>query len=104
MLPVIADALLEMIGLLAGAADALARSVRGFRVRRGEIEAPLARNPILVTALNPVIGYLKAAEIAKQAFADGRPIVDVAEEMTDLPRDELERLLDPARLTRGDAD
>jgi len=52
-----------------------------------------------VTALNPVIGYLKAAEIAKKAYASGRPIVDVAEEETDIPREELIRLLDPARLT-----
>ena len=53
---------------------------------------------MLVTALNPVIGYLKAAEIAKRAYAENRPIIDVAEEDTDIPRSELERLLDPARL------
>jgi len=61
----------------------------------------LGRNPILVTALNPVIGYLKAAEIAKKAYKEGRAVVDVAEEETDIPRAELEKLLDPAKLTEG---
>jgi len=59
------------------------------------------RNPILVTALNPVIGYEKGAAIAKKAYAEGKPIREVAEKMTDLPRDELARLLDPADLARG---
>jgi fumarate hydratase class II len=52
-----------------------------------------------VTALNPLIGYLKAAEIAKQAYAQGRPIIDVADEMTDLGRQKLQELLDPRKLT-----
>jgi fumarate hydratase class II len=104
MLPVIADTLLESIGLLAGAARALDRAIAGLRPRNESMQAPLARNPVLVTALNPVIGYLNAAEIAKQAYAEGRPILDVAEEKTDLDRAELERLLDPVRLTRGGLD
>ena len=61
----------------------------------------LSRNPILVTALNPIIGYAKAAEIAKKAYKEGRPIVDVAAENTELSRDELLKLLDPAKLTQG---
>jgi len=60
----------------------------------------VGKNPILVTALNPVIGYEKAAKIAKDAFASGRPVIDVAEEQSDLSRDELEKLLDPKTLTR----
>ena len=58
-------------------------------------------NPILVTALNPVIGYLKAADIAKKAFSTQRPNIEVALEMTTLKREALERLLDPSRLTAG---
>ena len=54
-----------------------------------------------MTALNPVIGYLKAAAIAKRAYAEGRPILDVAEEDSGLDRAKLEELLDPAKLTRG---
>ncbi|MEM6302787.1 MAG: aspartate ammonia-lyase, partial [Pseudomonadota bacterium] len=61
----------------------------------------LGRNPILVTALNPIIGYAKAAQIAKQAYASGAPIIDVAAQETDLSREELEKLLDPAKLTEG---
>lgn len=101
MLPLIADTLLEAIGLLADAADALARTLPGFSVRHDRLAEPLARNPILVTALNPIIGYLAAARIAKKAYREGRPVIDVAAEMTSLSRTELERLLDPTRLTRG---
>ena len=61
----------------------------------------MGRNPILVTALNPVIGYELGAKIAKQAYAEGRPLKDVARELTDLTDEELDRLLDPAALTEG---
>ena len=54
-----------------------------------------------MTALNPIIGYLKAAEIAKKAYKENRAVLDVAEEETDIPREELEKLLDPAKLTEG---
>jgi len=100
MLPLIAHNLLRSIDLLASASGALAdRAIAGFTVNREVIDRALARNPILITALNPVIGYLKAAEIAKAAYRQGRPILDVADEMTDLSRAELEKLLDPKRLT-----
>ena len=59
----------------------------------------LAANPILVTVLNSEIGYEAAAKIAKEAFATKRPIIDVAQAMTDIPRERLEELLDPVRLT-----
>jgi fumarate hydratase class II len=99
MLPLIADTLLESIALTANAARALAdRAISGFRVRRARLDAHLSTNPILVTALNPAIGYARAAEIAKRAFEEDRGIVDVAAELTDIPREELMRLLDPARL------
>ena len=102
MLPVIAYNLLQSIDLLANAARVLAdKAIDGFEVREDNISRALSRNPILVTALNPIIGYEKAAQIAKTAYADGRPLIDVAVEMTDLDRDELERLLDPAKLTEG---
>ena len=63
--------------------------------------AALDRNPILVTALNPVIGYEKAAKIAKRAYAENRPVLDVALEDSGLPEKTLRRLLDPAELTKG---
>jgi fumarate hydratase, class II len=102
MLPVIADNLLESIQLLAAVARALAdNAIAGFKLNAAHIAEALDRNPILVTALNPVIGYEKGAAIAKQAYAQGRPIREVAAEMTDLPSEELAKLLDPAELTTG---
>ena len=102
MLPLIARNLLESISLLSNVSRLLAdKAIASFTVREDQLTQALARNPILVTALNPVIGYLKAAEIAKLAYKEGRPIVDVAAEHTDLSRDELERLLNPAKLTHG---
>jgi fumarate hydratase class II len=99
MLPVMASKILDSTGLMARSAISLAdQAIAGFTVKEGVIAEPLARNPILVTALNPVIGYLKAAEIAKAAYQQGRPVIDVAEEMTELSREELEKLLDPAKL------
>ncbi|WP_319553314.1 class II fumarate hydratase [uncultured Vibrio sp.] len=102
MLPVIAHNVLESIELLSNSATALAdKAIATFEVRQDNLDVALAKNPILVTALNPVIGYLKAAEIAKKAYKQGRAIIDVAEEETDLDRKTLERLLNPAKLTQG---
>jgi fumarate hydratase class II len=102
MLPLIAYNLLQSIELLANAARALAeRAIAGFTVNKARLAEALNRNPILVTALNPVIGYEKGAAIAKQAYAQGRPILEVAQQMTDLPRERLAKLLDPAELTTG---
>ncbi len=102
MLPVIALNLLQSIELLANVSRLLADdAIRGFSVRQDNLDAALARNPILVTALNPIIGYQKAAEIAKRAYKEGRAVIDVAVEMTDLDRKDLARLLDPRKLTQG---
>jgi len=102
MLPVIAYNLLESIRLLANAIRVLAdRAIAGFVVNQARLAEALERNPILVTALNPVIGYEKGAAIAKKAYAEGKPIREMAKQMTDLPREELARLLDPVELTKG---
>ncbi|HWZ63053.1 MAG TPA: class II fumarate hydratase [Steroidobacteraceae bacterium] len=102
MLPVIAHNLLGSIALLANVTRLLAdRAIAGFKVNAARIAEALDRNPILVTALNPVIGYEKGAAIAKAAYAQGRPIREVAREMTQLSDAELAGLLDPAELTRG---
>ncbi|MGA9096821.1 MAG: class II fumarate hydratase FumC, partial [Pseudomonas alloputida] len=102
MLPVIARNLLESIELMANVSRLLAdKAIASFKVNEDKLKEALARNPILVTALNPIIGYLKAAEIAKTAYKQGRPIIDVALEHTDLSRDQLEALLDPEKLTAG---
>jgi fumarate hydratase class II len=102
MLPVIAHNLLQSLELLANASRLLADSaIAGFRVRHDRIDEALARNPILVTALNPVIGYEAAAAIAKRAYKENRPVLDVAVEMTKLGEPALRKLLDPKSLTKG---
>jgi len=102
MLPLLADNLLTMTGLQANAIAMLdQRAIQGFRVNSEHLAESINKNPILVTALNPLIGYNRAAAIAKQAYVEGRPVIDVALEHTDLSREQLEKLLDPVTLTRG---
>jgi len=102
MLPVIARNLLESIHLLANVTRALADgAIAGFTVNTARLAEALERNPILVTALNPVIGYEKGAAIAKKAYALGKPIREVAEQETQLGREQLAKLLDPTDLTTG---
>jgi fumarate hydratase class II len=102
MLPVIAFNICQSTELLANAAKSLAdKAITGFTVNEDRLNDALSRNPILVTALNAVIGYEQGAKIAKQAYAQGRPVIDVAKEFTDLSEDDLKRLLDPAELTKG---
>ncbi|NWC67259.1 class II fumarate hydratase [Pseudomonas sp. P7758] len=102
MLPIIAQNLLGSLELLANSSRLLAdKAIASFKVNEAKLKEALSRNPILVTALNPIIGYQKAAEIAKRAYQQGRPVIDVALEHTDLPRSQLEILLDPEKLTAG---
>ncbi|MBT8083171.1 MAG: class II fumarate hydratase [Gammaproteobacteria bacterium] len=102
MLPVVAHNLIQSIEILASASRVLAdKAIAGFTVNEENIRRAVGRNPILVTALNPVIGYELGAAVAKKAYAEGRAVKDVAREMTDLSEEELDRLLDPAALTEG---
>jgi fumarate hydratase class II len=102
MLPVVALNLLQSLEILAAAGNLLAdKAIAGFTVRTDNIQAALERNPMLVTALNPIIGYELGAATAKQAYREGRPVKQVALETTGLSARELDRLLDPLRLTRG---
>ncbi|HEY4365860.1 MAG TPA: class II fumarate hydratase [Steroidobacteraceae bacterium] len=102
MLPVIAYNLLQSVDLLANSARVLAdAAIAGLTVNETRVNEALARNPILVTALNPIIGYELGAKIAKQAYAEGRPIHEVAAEHTSLSAEELHKLLDPRELTKG---
>jgi fumarate hydratase class II len=102
MLPLIAYDLLESIALLTNVMRSLADdAVATFVVKQQRLDDALARNPILVTALNPVIGYEAAAKIAKEAYASGAPIKDVVRKRTSLEPARIDALLDPAALTRG---
>ncbi|HKX56067.1 MAG TPA: class II fumarate hydratase [Xanthomonadales bacterium] len=102
MLPVVALNLIQSLEILSSSSRLLADSaIAGFRVREDVISRALERNPILVTALNPVVGYELGAGMAKQAYKEGRPIKDVARERTSLSDEDLDRLLNPLELTRG---
>ena len=102
MLPVIAYNLLQSIELLAKGGRVLAdQAIAGFTVNEARVSDLVGRNPIIVTALNPVIGYEKGAKIAKRAYAEGRSLKDVALEETSLTSEELDRILDPRGLTEG---
>ena len=101
MLPLVAYDLLQSIELLSSTARGLAdRAIKGFSINQSKIDEALAKNPILVTALNSIIGYELGAKIAKQAYAQNRAVIDVASELTDLSVEELERILSPLALTK----
>lgn len=105
MLPLAAANILQSIELLAGSASVLGeKAIKNMSVNRQVFAQALSRNPILVTALNPVVGYLKAAQIGKIAQNENRPVFDVALEQTNIPEEELRRLLDPKNLADGGSD
>ena len=102
MLPVIAYNLIQSVYLLANSCRLMAdKAIAGFAVNESALTDALSRNPILVTALNSVIGYEKGAAVAKKAYAEGITVIESALQLTDLSQDELKRLLDPAKLTKG---
>ncbi|HJO34640.1 MAG TPA: class II fumarate hydratase [Gammaproteobacteria bacterium] len=101
MLPLVADNLLQSLQLLTSIAPLLGECIAGFTVNEDNLNAALDRNPILVTALNRVIGYDLGAKIAKQAYAEKRPVIEVALALTDLSEARLRELLDPAKLADG---
>ena len=102
MLPVIAYNLLKSINILSNAMDALgSKAIKTFKINKTNIQESLEKNPLLVTALSPVIGYSKAAEIAKKAYKEQRSVLEIALEETKLSRKRLEKLLNPENLTSG---
>ena len=102
MLPVVAYNLLKSINLLGNAMPLLAnKAIKTFKVKTKNINESLSKNPILVTALNRVIGYSKAAALAKKAYKENKSIIDVAHEETGMNKSELKKLLDPLKLTKG---
>lgn len=102
MLPVIAHNLLSSMHLLSLGMQQLAtRVIADFKVQRARLASQLARNPILVTALNPILGYEQAAALAKQAYAQNKPILEVVLASGLVDPKLLDRLLDPLNLTLG---
>lgn len=102
MLPITAAVMLESIELLSGSCNSLAeKAITDMTVNIEVFQKALSFNPVLVTSLNPIVGYLKAAEIAKTAQKQKRPVLDVALEMTDIDEEDLKKLLDPTHLANG---
>jgi fumarate hydratase class II len=102
MMPLIAHNLLESIDLLAAAANVMReKMVDGIEADEDRAKFLLEQNVIIITALVPVIGYDKSAEVAKKAFKEGRGVRDVALELGVLPEDELDRALDLRPMTEG---
>jgi fumarate hydratase, class II len=102
MLPVIGYNLVQSTELLASTSRVLAdKAVAGFEANEDAMAEVVEKNPIMVTALNAIIGYERGAEIAKRAYAENRRVKDLALQLTDLTEEELDRLLDPKDLTTG---
>jgi fumarate hydratase class II len=102
MMPIIAHNLFEMMQVLIGAIRAFTeKCVVGVQANPQKAGGWLAKNAILVTALNPVIGYLKGAEVAKEAMATNRTIKEVVVEKGYLSAEEVDRILDARQMTYG---
>ena len=102
MMPVVAYNLLKSINLLGNAMPLLAnKAIKTFKVNSKNIDESLSKNPILVTALNRIIGYSKAAAIAKKAYKENKSVIEVAHEETGMSKAELKKLLNPSKLTKG---
>jgi fumarate hydratase class II len=102
MMPIIAHNLFEMMQVLIGAVRAFTdKCVVGITANREKAGGWLAKNAILVTALNPVIGYNKGAEVAKEAMATNRTLKEVVLEKGYLTAEEAERILDAGKMTEG---
>ncbi|NHZ70131.1 MAG: aspartate ammonia-lyase, partial [Proteobacteria bacterium] len=102
MMPLIAHNLLESIDLLASAANVMReKMVDGIEADPERAKWLLEQNVIIITALVPVIGYDKSAEVAKKAFKEGRGVREVALELEVLPEEELNAALDLRPMTEG---
>ncbi|HSH82327.1 MAG TPA: aspartate ammonia-lyase [Herpetosiphonaceae bacterium] len=102
MMPIIAHNLFEMEHVLIGAVTAFTdKCVAGITANQEKATGWLAKNAILVTALNPVIGYAKGAEVAKEAMASGRTIREVVVEKGYLAEQQVDELLDVRAMTDG---
>ncbi|NLN26896.1 MAG: class II fumarate hydratase [Firmicutes bacterium] len=100
MMPLMARNLIESIQLLARASRMFVeKALKGLTVNREVCEGYVERSTSLVTALNPLIGYDRAAEIALKAFAENRPVREVAYEMSGLSKEEVDAAISPRAQT-----
>ncbi|HEX2620093.1 MAG TPA: hypothetical protein VHL11_08095, partial [Phototrophicaceae bacterium] len=102
MMPMISHNLNEMIHVMIGAVNAFTdKCVIGLMANREKAESWLLKNPILVTALNPIIGYQKGAEVAKKSLAENRTLLDIVVDLGYLSEDEARKALDARAMTEG---
>ncbi len=100
-MPLMGDVLLESIRLLSNITDVFTeRCLQGMEPDRAACEASVERSLAMVTSLTPLIGYERAAALAKEAFASGKTIRELCSEQNVLPEDQLAEALDPWRMTR----
>ena len=100
MMPVAADALLESIRLMATATGAFAEfCLQGMEANEGKCRDSIEKSLAMATALNPHIGYERAAELAKEAFRTGKTIRQLCSEKNIMPPEQLDEVLDPRRMT-----
>jgi fumarate hydratase class II len=103
MMPVMAYDLLESIALLAAVSRNFSqRAIEGLQADRERASAFVERSLAMCTVLVPVIGYEKAAAIAKEAYRSGRTVREVARETSGIPEARLNELLDPRSQTGAD--
>ncbi len=102
MMPIIAYNLFQTMDILIGAIKAFTtKCVIGITANREKAESWLAKSTVLVTALNPVIGYLKAAEVSKEAMARNVPIKQIVLEKGYMNEEEIDKVLDVKKMTEG---
>jgi fumarate hydratase class II len=102
MMPIIAHNLNEMMLVMIGAVRAFTeKCVVGLIANREQAESWLARNPILVTALNPIIGYNKGKEVAMKSLEEGRSLREVVVELGYLSEEDAAQILDARAMTEG---
>ena len=102
MMPIIAHNLNEMMQVMIGSLSAFTdRLMAGLTLNQERAESWLSRNPILVTALNPIIGYNNGATVAKKALAEGKSVREVVLEMGLMEAEALDEALDARKMTEG---
>jgi fumarate hydratase class II len=100
MMPVMGQTTLESIRLMAGGVRAFVDfCAEGMEANAEQCEAMVEKSLSMVTSLNPLIGYEKAAKLAKEAFASGKTIRELCREQGVLPEDTLKKALDPMSMT-----
>ena len=100
MMPLMADLVLQSIDLLAGGIDALTDlCVRDIEPNEAACEAGIEQSLSMCTSLNPIIGYEKAAKLAKEAFASGQTIRELCQQQGEIDAEELRDALDPWKMT-----